>query len=439
MHGNHATGGCYVFLGPSLPIDQARAVLPHAHFRPPVAQGDVAGLLPLRPEWIGIVDGLFEAVPSVWHKEILLALEQGVRVVGAASMGALRAAELHAFGMEGVGSIFESYRDGRFDGDDEVAIQHGPASTGYRALSEALVNIRATLDAGHDQGLLTARERDELIGAASALPYMRRQWPRLLEHTAAMGLDAATISALRTFVREQPVDQKAADARALLRYIRAQPPAPDPAPGPVARTTFLHDLRYRDAPILGDPTGRARVQDVLDHARLTMPGFESLLDRAASHELAVQLGIRLGLEPSPEDVERARHSLEQRLGWQSPEDGAAWCVDNDLDPDQLEALIERFALVELMKRRFLDRPNEWLLAELKWSDCYAPHARAAASEVHARREAEPPGLDVLVQSHFDRLGQPVPDDLDAWMRRRGIDGRRSLHRLLARAWLASAS
>lgn len=39
----------------------------------------------------------------------------------------LRAAELHSFGMEGVGRILESYRDGILTDDDEVALVHGPA------------------------------------------------------------------------------------------------------------------------------------------------------------------------------------------------------------------------------------------------------------------------------------------------------------------------
>ena len=53
-----------------------------------------------------IVDGEFGQSLSVWHKEILHALHRGIRVVGASSMGALRAAELDRFGMEGVGEIY---------------------------------------------------------------------------------------------------------------------------------------------------------------------------------------------------------------------------------------------------------------------------------------------------------------------------------------------
>ena len=93
--------GTYIFIGPTIrPAELQDEV--QACFLPPVSQGDVLGLLRLKPDVIGIVDGYFERIPAVWHKEILQALEQGVYVVGAASMGALRAAELGPFGMAGV-------------------------------------------------------------------------------------------------------------------------------------------------------------------------------------------------------------------------------------------------------------------------------------------------------------------------------------------------
>src|SRR4051812_32650349 len=123
----------FVFLGPSLPASEASQVL-EATYLPPVQQGDILRLLERKPKFIGIIDGYFETVPAVWHKEILFAMSSGVHVFGAASMGALRAAELHPFGMVGVGTIFEWYRDGMVSGDDEVAIRHGPAELGYLPL-----------------------------------------------------------------------------------------------------------------------------------------------------------------------------------------------------------------------------------------------------------------------------------------------------------------
>ena len=110
-----------LFLGPTLAAEEAQAALAAAGagdgvvLLPPAAQGDVyRAVRDYRPAVIGLVDGCFHQVPAVWHKEILWAMASGVAVYGAASMGALRAAELQAFGMIGIGKIFDAYRSGRF-------------------------------------------------------------------------------------------------------------------------------------------------------------------------------------------------------------------------------------------------------------------------------------------------------------------------------------
>ena len=98
-----ATGELIVFLGPSLPSSETRRIA-RCTVLPPARQGDIwRALIEHRPRAIALIDGVFESQPSVWHGEILDALDSGVRVFGASSMGALRAAELQAFGMVGVG------------------------------------------------------------------------------------------------------------------------------------------------------------------------------------------------------------------------------------------------------------------------------------------------------------------------------------------------
>ena len=112
----------HVYLGPSLDMETAMCLLPEAHYHPPIQCGDIIRLLRIEPQRIVIIDGLYEHVPAVWHKEIMLALELGVEVWGAASMGALRAAELHPFGMIGIGQVFQDFLDKKLNDDDEVAV-----------------------------------------------------------------------------------------------------------------------------------------------------------------------------------------------------------------------------------------------------------------------------------------------------------------------------
>ena len=58
---------------------------------------------------------------------------------------------------QGVGRIFEAFRDGVLEDDDEVAVVHGPPETGYLALSEPMVNIRGTLGRAEAVGVYQPR------------------------------------------------------------------------------------------------------------------------------------------------------------------------------------------------------------------------------------------------------------------------------------------
>jgi hypothetical protein len=128
---------------------------------------------------VGLIDGRFEDVAAVWHKEILYALSRGVAVLGAASMGALRAAECYPFGMIGVGEIFTRYAFGGLEDDAAVAQVHAPAEFGYTAFSEAMVTIDATLDAALAKSAISADEYSLIRGKANAIFFKERTWDRI--------------------------------------------------------------------------------------------------------------------------------------------------------------------------------------------------------------------------------------------------------------------
>ena len=126
-----------------------------ADYLPPAGCGDVLRAALRRPRVIAVVDGLFDRARAVWHKEILFALSEGIHVYGAASMGALRAAELDRFGMRGIGEVYRAYADGSLEDDDEVAVAHGDAGDGFRPVSDAMVDVRATLGAAVAEGIVS--------------------------------------------------------------------------------------------------------------------------------------------------------------------------------------------------------------------------------------------------------------------------------------------
>lgn len=207
-----------VFVGPTLSPKEASEIL-SAEYLPPARRGDVYRASLTRPRAIAVIDGYFDNVPSVWHKEILWAMSQGIHVFGAGSMGALRAAELLTFGMVGVGSVFEGYKNGELEDDDEVAVEHGPSETGYVS-TDAMVNIRATVSAAVAAKIVSPKTSKRLVDIAKALFFKNRSYSRTIEIAVLDGVPASELDALRKWLPNDRVDQKKSDACAMLTFMK---------------------------------------------------------------------------------------------------------------------------------------------------------------------------------------------------------------------------
>jgi hypothetical protein len=207
-----------IFAGPSLPRSAAPD-LDGVVWCPPVRQGDVYKAALARPQIIGIVDGYFEIVPTVWHKEILWAMQEGIHVYGAASIGALRAAELADFGMHGIGEVYGQFRAGALADDDDVAVLHGPEEVGYVQLTEAMVNVRATLDRAVAQDLIDRTAAAGIAVGAKRLFYKERTYDAVLAAAAAEGVPGPSLARLGAWLPTGQVDRKRLDALALVEAI----------------------------------------------------------------------------------------------------------------------------------------------------------------------------------------------------------------------------
>jgi hypothetical protein len=197
------------------------------------------GLLVQPPHTVVLIDGVFGSRPAVWHKEILMLLARGFRVIGAASMGALRAAELDRFGMIGCGAIYRAYADGRITADDEVAVLHAPAALGGAPLSLAQVNVRATLVKAVRAGVISADMARSIRTASAAIHYRDRDWAQVV--------GVADSPAFAAWAPLHAIDIKAEDAQAaLLDAFRLAVTSPVTLPVP-PRTPFLARLARHGA------------------------------------------------------------------------------------------------------------------------------------------------------------------------------------------------
>lgn len=420
-----------LFTGPSLPPSEAERLI-DARVLPPVSQGDLYAVARRGPPVIGIVDGYFDVVPSVWHKEILWALSRGIHVLGAASLGALRAAELEMFGMVGVGEVFEAFRDGELEDDDEVTVAHGPPETGYLNLSEAMVNIRATLAAALDGGVLDAESTDRLIGLAKATHYRQRGWDRLLREARAADLPGAALDDLERWLPSGRVDRKRRDAEAMVVRMRELADAP-----PFEATfRFQHTQPWEalraavDGRGLEHVTGDAAAQHdaLLDELRLRPDRYHAAeaaaLLRILSSEVSERLGVAVAGLPAVGESE-----LRPLL-------------DQELSPARARRLLEESSVATIVRESVAPYLPSAMCDELRLRGQHADLERRARNK---QRELAARGLQnpTLADAGLDEEGlwrwffvdlhdRPVPEDLDTYARDLGYDGIGSLRRAALR-------
>jgi len=212
-----------LFVGPSLAgVDYPTDGLV---VRGPAGNGDLTRAVLDGATVIGLVDGVFGSVAAVWHKEILFALSEGVRVLGASSMGALRAAECATFGMEPVGVIAKRYLDGSLDDDAAVALLHMPGELGWGAITEPLVDVQATLTRLLRETLITPVEAREMLDGAAAMFFKHRTVDAI---TRCCRCDESRRATLMVIYEVYRTSQKRQDALELLRRLRASEPVSPP-------------------------------------------------------------------------------------------------------------------------------------------------------------------------------------------------------------------
>lgn len=359
----------FVFVGPSMPPEEqgGRGVA----LLPPAGRGDILRLLPQRPAAIGLIDGVFGDRPAPLLCEILAAIEDGIAVYGAASMGALRAVELAQHGMIGIGRVFEAFRDGHLCADDEVAVLHGPAELGWQTLTVPLVDLRETAAAAIAKSVVDAHSALALVEYARRLPFSDRTWERLAE-------SSGRARELVAELRRHWISVKKLDAAALLATLRSRSdPRPNRRTAP--RSATLTSWTERHMLLEGrtdDPDARCEAGSVPDlelwHvSRLFLPGYANL------HARVVRTLLAAPGHMVSRDAFAANGPSVTGLGLR-PWDLAEWCGAQDATSG--EPLPEGWRHLRSPDGRL---PGLRFVTALKLSPLLAP----ALGLAHAAREA----------------------------------------------------
>jgi len=207
-----------VFTGTSINHQDAEKIL-DADYRSPVRRDDIRKLMKSLPDIIGIIDGVFFDSAAVAHREIIEAIRNGIIIVGGASMGAIRASELDSYGMIGVGRIYEMYRNGVIDSDDEVAVTFDAET--MKPLSIPLLNVRVTVKALVDLGILNNDEGAGIIDITRKIFYPDRNFQNILNECMEKGvISREKKEILADSFRKYYIDAKREDAVLVLEKIK---------------------------------------------------------------------------------------------------------------------------------------------------------------------------------------------------------------------------
>lgn len=204
-----------IYTGLSVDFNDAKEILnENVVYKPPIKRGDIDEVLKENPDIIGIIDGVFHQSPAVAHKEILKAMENGVKVIGSSSMGALRASELDSLGMIGIGYVYEQYRDGKITSDDDVAVSLDKDT--LKAISVPLVNMEYVFRNAEKENIITEGEKEELLKIAKEIYYPKRLYSTVLNKSS---LDNNKKDVLIDFIAKSK-DIKKEDGLKLIKYIK---------------------------------------------------------------------------------------------------------------------------------------------------------------------------------------------------------------------------
>jgi len=209
-----------IFLGPSLSLQKAKEIFPLADYRPPARKGDFLKIVNEQNGvgFVGFVDGVFlQDYPPTPIEVYSLLQKNNMTVAGAASLGALRAVELEKFGMIGIGRIFQLYKSGRLESDDEVAVTFSDQD--YKLQSEALIDIRYTLYWAVKDGVISRDTKDALVKIAKQIYFPSRNYDEIMER-AKTGIEKNELERFKEYLTTHRRSLKEEDSIKLVQFIK---------------------------------------------------------------------------------------------------------------------------------------------------------------------------------------------------------------------------
>jgi hypothetical protein len=419
-----------IYAGPSLDSNTIAEQLGDCDvlLKPPVKHGDFASdVLEFEPTHILILDGLFHHSLSLWHKEVIWALQiPGVKgIYGASSMGALRAADLADYGVIGCGKIFNWFYEGIISDESEVACVYGED---YKELTIPLVNVRGALLQDIEGGIVALYEADYIFSRARAIHWTER-----------------TIKALENAHPYLPSifhDQKKVDALELLCTFRDLEPIEGYQKlGEEALSGLFAAQFERDRSVDG-----VKLQDLDAYIMLHDAEYEQHAADSDHRQLALLLADVYRIQCSFAELDQEWQRFNLRMAIRSQYEYERWIQENHSNAKDLLRMLREEVRLRKLRRALMVRSGprrrtQRLLDYFKLSRQYKYWVNAASAREEAIRknggeEALSFGgeIDVARQlnAHAQRNGLAITCSLSDYTSECGFGSARELMLALSR-------
>jgi hypothetical protein len=421
-----------VYAGPSLDHDSIREQVPEAIIKPPLKQGDfISDLMELQPSHVLIIDGTFHQSLSIWHKEVIWALQiPGVKAVyGASSMGALRAADIANFGMIGCGKIFEWYYEGVIHDESEVASTYAPLPDGSLfATTVPLVNVRGALLKGFENEVFDEETAEQIFAQAGAI-----HWTERTERSLG-SLNDVLLDVLKAH------NQKAIDALELLCTFRDLKPIEGAIKPTEESLSLLFSAQFERDRSVTVGGRQVKLQDIDAFVSLHSQEFEELSEAADNRILGLLLAdiYRIGFTAAELDAEWRRMNIKK--GLRSLAEHDRFLRDNHMNARELYRLLGEEIRLRKLRRALMvrcgpRRRTQRLLDLLKLNGQYPYWCNAAARHEQLLESqggeiglefAEEMNVSSLLLQHAKSSGQTISASLEDFIAENGFGTLREL-------------
>ena len=411
-----------IFAGSTISKEEILKILPDAIVYPPARCGDLMSVVQQeKAEIIGLLDGVFDQSLSVWHKEILYALSNGVKVLGASSMGAIRAAECEAFGMIPIGLIATKYMMGHFENDDIVALVF---DENYKKSTEPLVNIFATLRRAAITGFITQEEMYSMNSKASTLHYTERTFQKI-------GLDSRVVKLCYS-------DVKKADALLLLHKI-AEGEFPENPKFKLEQSSHFLALFERDRWV-ERPFGRVPLCFIEGSATVHSKVRDEIRRSSDNRAATLKLAEVLNINPTSDEIKTETMEFLEKSGVKNDSDLCGWLKESDMTGVQFLDLMKEQAAIRrvhatIRTTNVYRGSTRNFLNHLRLTGQYAYYADLAAQEEALKPDYE---SEESIQSLSKKHGMESDEKIIAFIEHHGYDTPSEMRIDLIRA-LASES